>query len=674
MNDLSASLNHSKPKLFVSGIDDELFSWLHNRLNGAHIQRIHEANLELSPAQPLATKNAHSTVILFGPDTLSHPDEASNFLATVPGASNYWILPHDVSPDAAQSCVHKFHADQLFLEPLDREALAQRLATRLNLEFVPSEEPGILKQQQIASSVARLWEKFRPTNHERMQILMAAAEALKQGKLDSDLRQQAAHEAHKMAGAAGSFGFAEASNLAHSMERILLEFKKLGSVEVDEYCAAAEKLKYELGRPPRALALHLASQHLPSLLIVQGAGRSEQRLLLAAAGRGLETALAINSKETRNVLSRRNFDVVLFDPTCGPRQEVRTLMAEFASRDLPVLIYTGDGEFEDRTLAVRLGARGFLQRSQPIPEVLDSVLDFLEHSQKVSYQILCVDDDASIIAALDQALTPHQIQVTGITDPLEFWAKMQTTAPDLVILDLILPHISGIELCKLMRHDSRWREVPVLFLTIQSDSATVERIFKAGADDFVHKPFTGPELLARVQNRLERTRLQREMAERDPLTGLGNRRQYGQLMGHFLHLAERRSQPLSLVVLDLDGFKLINDAHGHAVGDEVLRRLGEVLLRFFRSEDMVARWGGDEFVVGMYGMLGQDSEQRIHSLAEVVEAERFIGPDGQRLPVAFSYGIAQYPDDGLTAHELYLAADRKLYLHKAARKGTSQPA
>src|SRR5437879_4524481 len=145
-------------------------------------------------------------------------------------------------------------------------------------------------------------------------------------------------------------------------------------------------------------------------------------------------------------------------------------------------------------------------------------------------------------------------------------------------------------------------------------------------------------------------------------------------MNHYIHLAERNKQPLSLAILDLDRLKQINDAHGHAIGDAALRRLGVMMVNTFRSEGVVARWGGDEFVIGMYGMRRDDAAQRLRALLDSLQRERFQVPDGPRIEITFSAGIAQYPDDGLTAHALYLVADRALYAAKAAGKNQVQSA
>lgn len=136
-------------------------------------------------------------------------------------------------------------------------------------------------------------------------------------------------------------------------------------------------------------------------------------------------------------------------------------------------------------------------------------------------------------------------------------------------------------------------------------------------------------------------------------------------------MAERQQQPASIAVIDIDRFKSVNDTHGHAGGDALLRELGEVTRGFFRGEDVVARWGGDELVVGMYGMAIADARRRLGDLIEQVRGERF---HAGRISVTLSIGVAQYAIHGADVDELYRAADAALYLAKAEGRDRVVPA
>jgi diguanylate cyclase (GGDEF)-like protein len=159
-------------------------------------------------------------------------------------------------------------------------------------------------------------------------------------------------------------------------------------------------------------------------------------------------------------------------------------------------------------------------------------------------------------------------------------------------------------------------------------------------------------------------RLYRAQAETDGLTGLSNRVTSEGGLEQLAALSQRFSEPLSVVMLDLDRFKHVNDSHGHAAGDRVLRRVGEYLQREFRGNDVVGRWGGEEFIIGMYGMTRANAVRRLTDMLARFSREEF--PDGgDMFRVSFSAGVAEYPLDGSDTDAVCRAADEALYRAKA---------
>jgi diguanylate cyclase (GGDEF)-like protein len=202
----------------------------------------------------------------------------------------------------------------------------------------------------------------------------------------------------------------------------------------------------------------------------------------------------------------------------------------------------------------------------------------------------------------------------------------------------------------------------------------VQQIFAAGADDFVSKPIVGPELMTRILNRLDRVRLYRDLADKDSLTGVASRRRAMSALEDLAALATRHEQPLSVAILDLDHFKRLNDFLGHAAGDDALRRVGGMLVDAFRGEDVIGRWGGEEFILGMYGMTRDDGVQRLAEVLESFRGVEFTGRGGATAHLTFSAGVAEYPSDGDDIHELCGAADEALYGAKAAGRDRVLPA
>ncbi len=213
----------------------------------------------------------------------------------------------------------------------------------------------------------------------------------------------------------------------------------------------------------------------------------------------------------------------------------------------------------------------------------------------------------------------------------------------------------------------------MLFFSAHTDAETLHQVFAAGADDYVQKPIVPPELIARVMNRLERNLMGRKLSETDGLTGIKNRRKSGQELTRMLHLAERHKQPFCLMLLDLDKFKQVNDQHGHDAGDRVLSLVGELLKQNFRSEDVVGRWGGEEFVVGLYGTTKDRGVARLTAFLENLRQHTFTDADHHEFHVTFSAGVAEYPQDGTDLQALYRAADTILYQAKAAGRNRVLP-
>lgn len=442
---------------------------------------------------------------------------------------------------------------------------------------------------EAAIQVQALWEKFQGLLMAHVETLEEALAALVEGRLDEDLRQRAERDAHRLAGSAGMFGRHRASVLARGLEAL---FRGSGAIEataLPDALRQVERLRTELAHAPTAGPSTAPDRRL--VLVVHRDIAWAGAVGLAAEARGLAFETAGNVPAARNVLRDADPAVALVD--LGLHGGTLDLVAELSTRVPPVVVLalTDDAGFTDRVAAVRAGVRTFLSGSLSPEEVAHAAVAGLEVGQRTGGRLLAVDDDPSVLAMLAAILEPAGWTVTGVADPQRFWAALAETTPDLVVLDLDMPELSGIELCHLLRADARWAALPVVVLTSHVGRETIEAVFAAGADDYVAKPVIGPELVTRVTNRLERTKVLRTLAETDPLTGLANRRRFEAAWTRLQAMAERYGQPLSFALLDLDRFRDVNNHYGHEVGDGVLQRIARLLLERVRGEDVVARWG-----------------------------------------------------------------------------------
>jgi len=263
-------------------------------------------------------------------------------------------------------------------------------------------------------------------------------------------------------------------------------------------------------------------------------------------------------------------------------------------------------------------------------------------------KILAVDDEPSMTRGLTTLLARRGMTVTAVNDPLQFWTVLAETKPNLILLDLEMPRISGTELCRVVRSDPRWSELPVIFLSGHTDQASVQRVFAAGADDYVGKPFVPAELMMRIENRLSGVKARRAPVETDPLTGLPIAHKATEQIDRFLRLARRKSDPYSIAVLQIDGLAGLANTFGRGTRDVVLRAVGEQLPKSFRAEDVVGWWGGPDFTVGMYGSTKEHAAIKLTQVCSKIGSQTFLSEGGQRVNVSCSAGVAQYQNDGDT--------------------------
>ena len=208
--------------------------------------------------------------------------------------------------------------------------------------------------------------------------------------------------------------------------------------------------------------------------------------------------------------------------------------------------------------------------------------------------ILIVDDAPDNLGVVRASLAAQGYRTLVATSGAAALEVAQHAHPDLILLDVIMPGMDGLETCRRLKTSATTRDIPIIFMSSSTDTADVVAGFDTGAVDYICKPLRMAEVCARVRAQLQ---LQRT-AQADPLTGIANRRHFDSVMDHEWQRAVRSGEPLSLVVLDVDHFKPYNDNLGHAAGDAALRQIAQVLqAHTLRPTDLAARYGGEEFTL-----------------------------------------------------------------------------
>ena len=212
--------------------------------------------------------------------------------------------------------------------------------------------------------------------------------------------------------------------------------------------------------------------------------------------------------------------------------------------------------------------------------------------------ILAIDDSPEIHQLLKVRLKNLDVELSHAHCGFDGFDQAQASNPDLILLDVMMPDASGFDICRKLKATSETRNIPVIFLTGASDVDQKVLGFDVGAVDYIQKPFDSAELNARVRAALRTKRFQDMLAQRamiDGLTGLWNRAHFDQRLHEEIAAAQRYDRPMSLIMMDVDKFKNLNDNHGHPFGDEVLQAIGDVLQESARMTDWPCRYGGEEF-------------------------------------------------------------------------------
>jgi DNA-binding response OmpR family regulator/HPt (histidine-containing phosphotransfer) domain-containing protein len=389
-------------------------------------------------------------------------------------------------------------------------------------KLVATQESSLPKQQTVAA-INEVWQRFQPRIYEQLTIIERASHDLLAQTPDGDV-QAALAEAHTLAGALGTFGLSKGSQIARKIETLLgSDALRQGSrqrVWESEETSRLQKLVRVLRQEIDRAAERTPSEPSKSdersfLLVIDSDLILSESIAHQAHNWGFKVDMVSDLTQAQDAISLQLPDVVLLDPSVSETlEESYQLIAQLAGQTppIPVLIFSDRDSLKERLEFVKSGGGAFLQKPMPSARVLEAIAQVLHRGKPPDAKILVVDDDPKILAILRAMLEPWGLTIATLDEPLHFWEILEAVSPDLLILDIKMPHVNGIELCQVIRNDARWGGLPIIVLTANNSPKIVDRVFAVGADDFVSKPVVGPELIARIINRLERLKLLQRLA------------------------------------------------------------------------------------------------------------------------------------------------------------------
>lgn len=295
-------------------------------------------------------------------------------------------------------------------------------------------------------------------------------------------------------------------------------------------------------------------------------------------------------------------------------------------------------------------------------------------------RVLVVDDDAVNRQLASDTLAAAGYDVSSAVDGVEALERVRREPPDLLILDVMMPRMNGLEVCRIVKSVASDTFIPIILVTVKSDVDSKVAGLKLGADDYIGKPYNPLELRARVESMLRIKALQdRINAKRrelealsltDELTGLLNHRAMQKRLKDEFSRAQRYNDPLSILMIDIDHFKAVNDAHGHLVGDRVLAEIAHTLVGSVREIDVAARYGGEEFLIILPQTHFAGSLAVAERIWRAVGEHRF-SVEGVDLRLTISVGVSFFPNKSVTSPDRLVAlADEALY--QAKRDGRNR--
>ena len=369
------------------------------------------------------------------------------------------------------------------------------------------------------ADLVNLWRQYKDAMSDRLVILENTAITLTTNNFNPEFKKSAKLAAHKLAGSLGSLGFDNGSKLAREIETLLALETFPQSEQIEPFGKLVSNLRERFDSHKASSSSAIESY--PLLLIVDNDSNFTQQLATAAAN-NFQTAIATSASQAQEIIGSDRPAIVLlkiFQIRTESNQDSYPidsldLLAELDRQmpSLPIVVilsetalFNTNEDFTDRLKIIRRREHTLLVQPVTPPQAMDAVTQLLQRLG-TGIRIVILDDDSLLLESMRTSLEPWGFEITTKSDPRQFWQVLQAISPDLLVLDIEMPDVNGIELCRMLRSDRNWSHLPVLFLTAHQDLATQNQAFAIGADDYVSKPVTGTELAARILNRLNRIR------------------------------------------------------------------------------------------------------------------------------------------------------------------------
>ncbi|MCA1930984.1 diguanylate cyclase [Rheinheimera sp.] len=491
------------------------------------------------------------------------------------------------------------------------------------------------------------------------------------------------HKFHTLAGSAGTFGLPQLGKLAKNLELQLKEWMAADTApdlsEINSFMTLFQQVQYahQVGHQVMNLSSSkpdMLHDHKALIYVLEDDEETANHLMLTLATFGYQVQSFKRIVQLDEALKIRLPDALILDISLPDEAqsglEYIAAFQQTLTESIPVLVLTSHNSFEHHLQAVRIGARGYFVKPLNTTALEARLQRLLAIRGREAFRVLIVDDDQLLAEHYALVLQGAGLRAEILLEPAKIYEGLSRFRPDVILLDVLMPGCSGPELAQLIRLQDEWLSVPIIYLSSETDGERQLAALVKGGDDFLTKPITDTALIVAVFARAQRARQLAEMMTKDSLTGLLQHSRVKERLSHELQRSERTGEPLSVVMLDIDHFKKVNDNYGHLIGDQVISSLANLLKQQLRKTDIIGRYGGEEFLL----ILADCDQQQAFTLVEQLRQSFASLPfsfDYANFHCTFSAGICQAKAT-VDTDQLIDQADKALYSSKHAGRNQTQ--
>ena len=532
---------------------------------------------------------------------------------------------------------------------------------------------NISAKADLTAAFQQLRERFAAGLSERSAAMVSVMEQT----VTADLLRELIAQAHKLAGGCGTFGYATLGSQARQIELLASVISEKTPAELQQSLPALKRAVQEFDiAVAKAQQQHNDATGVPAqsslqqlnaiwLLLDDNKLVAELTQQLTAFGHQVEQ---FDNFDTMVQRLQSTAPAILLSAI--QLKDGRSLFSQkyllnlLAKHHCRLMLYSTTDSFDLRIKAAHHRADAFFVSPLDIPNIIATTTEILEQMTSKPGRVFIVDDDKLLSEHYALVLNAVGIECKILQSVHSIVDELMRFQPDLLLMDMYMPDYSGTELAGLIRQYRSLRRLPIVFLSSETNKQLQIRAMAHGADDFITKPIEDNYLAQLVKIRLIRSKQIKNLIEKDSLTSLVKHSAIKEIAELEFDRAARSKHPLSVVMLDIDRFKSINDNYGHATGDLVITALATLLRKRIRKTDRAGRYGGEEFMLVLPDCDTEQAAKLVETILQVFRTLHFSAADKQ-FYCTFSAGVASTKDAAFTdAEQMVGAADEALYQAK----------